>query len=76
MKNELDRLLISGNLERVETVEEDCFVYHVIITVTKKQDSENRKGCPKTQRQLCEETTTHAKYGRITEPNICQIIHE
>ena len=26
VKNELDRLLISGNLERVETVEEDCFV--------------------------------------------------
>ena len=41
-----------------------------------RQDSENRIGCPKTQRQLCEEKTTHAKHIWITEPNTCRIIQE
>ena len=35
MKNELDRLVKSGHLERSETIEEDCFVSHVVITVKK-----------------------------------------
>ena len=42
----------------------------------KRQDSENCIECPKTQQQLCEEKTTHAKYGRSFEPNICRIIQE
>ena len=35
VKNELDRLIQSGHLERLETVEEDCFVSPVVITVKK-----------------------------------------
>ena len=35
MKNELDRLIKSGHLERLETIEEDCFVSPVVITVKK-----------------------------------------
>ena len=42
----------------------------------KRQDSENRIGRPKSQRQLCEEKTKHAKDGRITEPKICRTIQE
>ena len=35
VKNKLDRLIKSGHLEPLETVEEDCFVSPVIITVKK-----------------------------------------
>ena len=35
VKNELDRLIKSGHLERLETIEEDCFVSPVVITVKK-----------------------------------------
>ena len=35
VKNELDRLIESGHLERLETIEEDCFVSPVVITVKK-----------------------------------------
>ena len=38
VKNELDRLIKTGHLERLEPVEEDCFVSNVVITVkTDKQ---------------------------------------
>ena len=33
LKNELNRLRKSGHLERLETIEEDCFVSPVVITV-------------------------------------------
>ena len=35
VKNELDRLIKSGHLQRLETIEEDCFVSPVVITVKK-----------------------------------------
>ena len=35
VKNELDRLIKSGHLERLETVEEDCFVSPVVVKVKK-----------------------------------------
>ena len=35
VKNELDRLIKSGHLERLETIAEDCFVSPVVITVKK-----------------------------------------
>ena len=35
VKNELNRLIKSGHLERLETIEEDCFVSPVVITVKK-----------------------------------------
>ena len=35
VKNELDRLIKSGHLERLETIEDDCFVSPVVITVEK-----------------------------------------
>ena len=35
VKNELDRLIKSGQLERLKTIEEDCFVSPVVITVKK-----------------------------------------
>ena len=35
VKNELNRLIESGHLERLETIEEDCFVSPVVITVKK-----------------------------------------
>ena len=35
VKNELDRLKKSGHLERLGTIEEDCFESPVVITVTK-----------------------------------------
>ena len=35
VKNELDRLIKSGHLKRLETIEEHCFVSPVVITVKK-----------------------------------------
>ena len=35
LKNELDRITKSGHLQRLETIEEDCFVSPVAITVKK-----------------------------------------
>ena len=35
VKNDLDRLIKSGHLERLEPIEEDCFVSPVVITVKK-----------------------------------------
>ena len=35
VKNELDRLIKSGHLQRLETIEEHCFVSPVVITVKK-----------------------------------------
>ena len=40
VKNELDRLIKSGHLERVKTIEEDCFVSPVVITVKKDKTVE------------------------------------
>ena len=37
VKNELDRLIKSGHLERLETIEGDCFVSPVVITVKKEK---------------------------------------
>ena len=33
VKNEFDRLIKSGHRERLETIEEDCFVSPVVVTV-------------------------------------------
>ena len=35
VKNELDRIIKSGHLQRLETIEEDCFVSPDVITVKK-----------------------------------------
>ena len=35
VKSDLDRLIQSGHLERLVTIEEDCFVFPVVITVKK-----------------------------------------
>ena len=35
VKNELDRLIMSGHLKRLKTTEEDCFVSPAVITVKK-----------------------------------------
>ena len=35
VKHELDRVVKSGHLERLETIEEDCFVYPVVTTLKK-----------------------------------------
>ena len=37
VKNELDRLIKTGQLERLETIEEDCFVFPVVIKVKKEK---------------------------------------
>ena len=37
VKNELDRLIKSGHLERLETIQEDCFLPPVVLTVKKNK---------------------------------------
>ena len=50
VKNKLERLIKSGHLERLETIEEDCFVSPSVITVKKRQDSKNCTRCTQTER--------------------------
>ena len=40
VKNELNRIIESGHLERLETIEEDCFVSAVVIAVKKDKSVE------------------------------------
>ena len=40
VKNELDRLIKFGHLEKLETIEEDCFVSPVVVTVKKGQNGQ------------------------------------
>ena len=40
-ENELDRLIKSGHLQRLETIEEDCFVSPIVITVKKDKTVKN-----------------------------------
>ena len=47
VKNELDRLLKPGHLERLETIEEDCFVSPVVITVKKDKTVKTALGARK-----------------------------
>ena len=51
VKNELDRLIKSGHLERSETIEEDGVVSPVVNTV-KKQISRNHNRRPESKREL------------------------
>ena len=68
VKNELDRLIKSGHLERLETVEEDCFVSPVVITVKKDRtvkiafDNYSRKGQIGNGQPT--ETQTSTKYSK------------
>ena len=41
VENELDRLIKFGHLERLETIEEDCFVSPVVVTVKKDKRVKN-----------------------------------
>ena len=49
VKNELDRMINSGHLERLETIEEDCFVSPVVITVKKDKTVKIALENPKTK---------------------------
>ena len=59
-------------MERQETIDEDCFVSPVVFTVKKTKQSKVHS-MPVTK-QLCRKETTHAKYGRTTQPNLIQNI--
>ena len=72
VKNELDRIIKSGHLERLETNEEDCFVSPVVITVEKDKAVKIALDARKLNDSCVKNKTTHAKYGRITKPNTSQ----
>ena len=77
VKNALDRIVKSGHLERLETNEEDCFVSPVVITVRKDKTVKIALDARKLNDSCVKNKTAKtrlAKYGRITKPNISQII--
>ena len=69
-KNELDRLIKSGHLERLETIEEDCFVSPVVITVKKDKTLKKIALDAKKLNESCVKKTLNAKQGRIIEPDV------
>ena len=75
VKNELDRLIKSGHSERLETIEEDCFVSPVVITVKKDKTVKIALDARKLNKS-CIRETTHAKHGRINQPNLLRTIKE
>ena len=76
VKNKLDRLIKSGHLERLETIGDDCFVSPVIITVKKDKTVKLALDARKRNDNCVKKKTAHAKYGRITKPNIHRVINK
>ena len=73
VKIELDRLLKSGHLKRLETIEEDRFVSPVVITV--KKDKTVKIGIDaRKSNESCVKKITHAIHGRTTESNVRRTI--
>ena len=66
VRKELEKLIKTGNLEKVKHVDEDSFVSPVVITV--KKDNKNRIRFEKTKRQLYKSQSIHAKHGVVIEP--------
>ena len=75
VKNELDRLIKSGHLERLETIEEDCFVSLVVIIVKKDKIVKLAKDARKLKESFLGKKT-YAKHGGTTKPNIHQTIEK
>ena len=65
---ELEKLIKSGHLEKINDVDEDCFKSTVVINVksdkTVKIALDSRK-----LNDSCIKKRSHAEYGGITEPN-------
>ena len=74
VKNELDQLIKSGHLRRLETIEEDCFVSPVVIPVKKDKTVKIALDARKLNDSCIKKKTTHAKYGRTTKPNLLRTI--
>ena len=68
MKNELDRLLKSVHLKRLETIVEDCFVSPEVITVKKREIGQKSLRCPETKREL------HKKRPHM--PNMDELLNQ
>ena len=63
LKNELNRIIESGHLERLETIEEDCFVSAVVIAVKKDKSVKIALDTGKLNESCIKKRTTHAVYG-------------
>ena len=70
VKSELDRLIKSGHLERLETIEEGCFVSPVVITVKKDKTVKIALDAHKPNDSCMKKT----RLLRTTKPNIRQTI--
>ena len=66
IKNEFDRIIKSGHLESLETIEEDCFVSPVVITVKKDKTVKIAVTVRKLNESSLQKKTIHAKHGRTT----------
>ena len=73
VKNELDRLVKSGHLERLETIEEDCFVSPVVITV-KKDKTVKVALVARKLNESCVKKGRTCQTWKTTKPNIHRTI--
>ena len=61
---ELEKLMKTGQLEKMKHVDEDCFVSPIVIPVKNDMSIENCIGIEETKRQLYEN-----EHGRVFKPN-------
>ena len=66
---ELEKLIKSGHLEKINDVDEDCFVSPVVITVKSDKSVKIALDSRKLN-DSCIKMRPHYQFGRITEPNI------
>ena len=74
VKNELDRLIKSGHLERFDTSEEDCFVSPVVNMVKKDKTVKIALDARKLNDSCVKKKTAYVKHGRINKPNVRRTI--
>ena len=68
VEKEINRLIKSGHLEKLDKAQEDTFISPVVITVRKGQIGQNRIGFKKIKRSVHKTTSTHAEHGRPNKP--------
>ena len=70
VERELEKLIKFGHLEKINDVDEDCFVLPAgSYNSEKRQVGKKSIRLKKTERHLHQDETSHAQFGRTSKPN-------
>ena len=64
VREELEKLISKGYLEKADKTTENCFISPAVITIKKKQISQNSTGFKKTKRSVHKKESRNAEHGR------------